>query len=442
MKLQRIAEQARCDPEMVFHSLAYLMDEGFLKEAYRRTRKGRSPGIDGVTAKEYARDLDENIRDLHGRLRSGQYKAPPVVRVWIPKDDGKKRPIGKPTFEDKIVQRAVAMLLGAVYEQEFYPFSYGFREGRSPHHALEAIWKSGMGLDIRWIVDADIKGFFDSIDHEELRKVIRKRVNDGGLNRLIGKWLNAGVVEGIDLTYPETGTPQGGVISPMLANIFLHEVLDEWYVKEVKPRLKGRSFLVRYADDFVIGCELESDARRVLAVLPKRFERFGLTIHPEKTTLVPFGKPTPMWDHENGTFDFLGVTHYWGESRQGRYVIKRKTAGKRLRRAAKRIWQWCRSHRHDPLEEQHGKLCSKLRGHYQYYGIIGNIRALQTIRWQVERAWHFWLDRRTRKKSMPWEKFNRLCVQYPLPSPQVMRTGGYGPPGYRVARAAGYRGTG
>jgi group II intron reverse transcriptase/maturase len=405
---------------MVFHSLAYLIDEDLLREAFRRTRKDGAPGIDGVTAKAYQQDLDDNIRDLHERLRTGRYKAPPVVRVWIPKEDGKQRPIGKPAFEDKIVQRAAAMLLAAVYEQEFYPCSYGFREGRSPHQALERIWKCGMGENIRWIVDADIQGFFDNIDHEELRKVIRKRVNDGGLLRLIGKWLNAGVVEGEDLSYPETGTPQGGVISPMLANIFLHEVLDGWYEKQIKPRLRGRSFLVRFADDFVIGCELESDARRVMAVLPKRFNRYGLTIHPEKTALVPFGKPTPTWTYENGTFDFLGFTHYWGKSRTGRCLIKRKTARKRMQRAVKRLWLWCRDNRHEPAEIQHAALICKLRGHYQYYGIRGNYKALKTLWWQVQRAWRYWLNRRTRRNMMPWERYESFRQRHPLPLPRIV----------------------
>jgi group II intron reverse transcriptase/maturase len=248
-KLQRIATQAIDYPEDVFTNLAHLIDEDFLREAYHRTRKDSAPGIDRVSAQDYAEHLDENLRDLYDRLRSGRYQAPPVERVWLDKEEGKKRPIGKPTFEDKIVQRAVAMLLGAIYEQDFQDFSYGFRAGRSPHQALSELREQCLGKNIHWIIDTDISGFFDSLDHDLLREVIRHRVKDGSILRLIGKWLNAGVIEGSDLTYPETGSPQGGVISPMLSNIFLHDVLDEWFVRDVQPRMKGHCVLLRYADD-------------------------------------------------------------------------------------------------------------------------------------------------------------------------------------------------
>ena len=275
-KLQRIAAQAARDPDRVFTTLAHLIDEDFLREAYRHTSKSSAPGIDGVTAQQYAEHLDENLRDLHERLRSGRYQAAPVERVWIEKDDGGQRPIGKPTFEDKIVQRAVAMLLEAIYEQDFYDGSYGFRQGRSPHEALHELRERCMTEGIGWIVDADVSGYFDSIDRTRLREVLRQRVNDGRILRLIGKWLRAGVMEEGALTHPETGVVQGGVISPVLANIFLHHVLDAWFEREVQPRMKGRCFLIRFADDFVIGCELEADARKIMAVLPKRFARFGL----------------------------------------------------------------------------------------------------------------------------------------------------------------------
>jgi group II intron reverse transcriptase/maturase len=276
---------------MVFTTLVHLIDVDFLKEAYRLTRKDTSAGVDKVTAKEYARDLEENLTDLYERLRTRRYVAPPVERVWIDKDEKSKRPIGKPTFEDKIVQRAAVMLLGAIYEQDFHDFSHGFRKGHSQHQALRELWESCTKLNIGWILDADVSGFFDNLDHGWLRRIIKQRVNDGGMLRLIGKWLNAGVVEGGVLSYPERGTPQGGVISPMLSNIFLHHVLDDWFEKDVKPRMKGRCFLIRFADDFIIGFELEEDSRRVMDVLPKRFQRFGLTIHPKKTALIKFRKP-------------------------------------------------------------------------------------------------------------------------------------------------------
>jgi group II intron reverse transcriptase/maturase len=318
-KLQRLAEQAKHNPERVFTNLAHLIDVDFLHEAYRRTSKSSAAGIDGVTAKQYAEHLDENLQDLHGRLRSGRYQAAPVVRVWIEKEDGGRRPIGKPAFEDKIVQRAVAMLLEAIYEQDFSDCSYGFRPGRSPHHALRDLRTHCMEEGIGWIVDADVSGYFDSIDRTHLREVLRRRVNDGSIMRLIGKWLRAGVREEGVLHYPETGVVQGGVISPVLANVLLHHVLDEWFEREVQPRLKGRSFLTRFADDWIIGCELETDAQRLMAVLPKRFARFGLSPHPEKTVLIRFRKPTTRKGpgDGNGTFDFLGLTHYWTRSRRG-----------------------------------------------------------------------------------------------------------------------------
>jgi group II intron reverse transcriptase/maturase len=409
---------------MVFTTLAHRMDVDFLREAYRQTRKGGAAGVDGVTAYEYAQHLEENLRDLHERLRRGRYKAPPVERAWLDKEDGRKRPIGIPTFEDKVVQRAVAMLLGAVYEQDFYDFSHGFRPGHSPHQALHELRERCMNMNIGWIVDADVSGFFDSLDHGLLREVIKQRVNDGGILRLIGKWLNAGVLERDVLTYPERGTPQGGVISPLLANIFLHHVLDEWFVKEVKPRIRGRCFLIRFADDFIIGCELESDARRIMAVLPKRFARFGLSIHPQKTQMIPFRKSN-LRDGDgkrNGTFDFLGFTHYWAKSRRGNWVIKRKTARKRLRRAIKRMWQWCRKNRHLPVGEQYQMLCRKLRGHYQYYGIRGNYRCLEMVYEQTMRAWWYWLSHRSHKAAIAWAMFQQSIAVLPSLKPRIVHS--------------------
>lgn len=417
--LQQLAHQAMHHPDRVFTTLAHRVDVDLLREAFHRTAD-RSPGIDRVTKEEYGRDLEANLADLYERLRTGRYHAPPVERVWLEKEDGGRRPIGKPTLEDKVAQRAYAMVLSAVYERDFLPCSFGFREGRSPHQALHAFREGAMRNHTRWVVDADIKGFFDSIPHDRLREVLRRRVNDGGIIRQVGKWLNAGVLEAGKLEHPEQGTPQGGVISPLLANIYLHEVLDVWFEHEIRPRLKGRAFLIRFADDFVIGCELEHDARRILTVLPKRFARYGLTIHPEKTKLVPFGKPTPTWTHRNGTFDFLGFTHYWGKTRKGTGTIKRKTKRKKIQRTIKHIWVWCRNHRHLPLMEQHGILCSKLRGHIQYYGIRGNIQSLQAIIYHAQRAWRYWLHRRSSKKAMPWDRFGLLLQVYPLPKPRIV----------------------
>jgi len=421
-KLQRIAAQAARAPERVFTTLAHLIDVDFLREAYRHTSKSSAPGIDGVTAEAYAEHLDENLRDLHERLRSGRYQAAPVERVWIEKEDGSQRPIGKPAFEEKIVQRAVAMLLEAIYEQDFLDCSYGFRPDRSPHEALHELRERCMNEGMGWIVDADVSGYFDSIDRTRLREVLRKRVNDGSILRLIGKWLRAGVMEDGVLTHPETGVVQGGVISPVLANIFLHHVLDEWFESEVQPRLKGRSFLTRFADDFVIGCELEADAQKIMGVLPKRFARFGLRIHPTKTTLIVFRKPkaSQTWAHGNGTFEFLGFTHYWARTRRGFWVIKRRTARKRLRRTQKALWQWCRHNRHAPLQYQYRMLCVKLRGHFRYYGIRGNFPLLENVHRYAEKAWRYWLSRRSSKSAIDWEKFQKLLAIYVLPTPKIV----------------------
>jgi len=421
-KLEQIAEQAKRYPGTAFTTLVHLIDVDFLREAFRRVNKKSSPGIDGVTAGRYAENLAENLQDLYERLRNGQYRAMPVERVWLDKEDGRKRPIGKPVLEDKIVQRAVAMLLGAVYEQDFYDFSHGFREGHSPHQALHELREQCMEMNIGWIVDLDVCGFFDNLDRGKLREILEQRVNDGGIIRLIGKWLNAGVIEGEELIYPEKGTPQGSVISPVLANVFLHHVLDDWFEREVRPRMKGRVFLIRFADDAVIGCELESDARRIMAVLPKRFGRFGLVIHPRKTKLVRFSQPNKweVTDKRNGAFDFLGFTHYWAKSRRGNWVVKRKTAKKRLRRAMRMFWQWCRQNRHLPINEQHEKLSQKLRGYYQYYAVRDNGRMLRKIYRHVERAWRYWLSRRSRKSKIPWKEFGKLGTAYPLPIPRII----------------------
>jgi RNA-directed DNA polymerase len=421
-QIQEIAEQAIAYPEMVFTTLIHRIDVAWLREAYRQTNKNSAAGIDGITAAEYGANLEENLNKLHKQLVSGRYKAPPVERVWLDKEDGRKRPIGKPTFEDKIVQRAVVMLLEPIYEQEFYDFSHGFRPGHSPHQAVAELREQCHALNINWIIDADVSGYFDAIPHNQLRDIIKQRVNDGGILRLIGKWLNAGVMEAGEVTRADKGSPQGGVISPMIANVYLHYVLDEWFEQEVKPRLTGRCFLLRFADDFIIGCELEQDARRVMAVLPQRFGRYGLSIHPEKTKLVKFGKPprTGTPSARNGTFDFLGFTHYWGKSRRGYWVVKRKTAGKRQRRTIKAIWQWCKKNQHQPLAEQHRMLSLKLRGHYQYYGIRGNYRQLENVAQKVRRAWRYWLNRRGSQRDMDWEKYEKLFKRFPLPTPRIV----------------------
>ena len=421
-KLQRIAEQAKNYPEMVFNNLSHLIDVDFLYEAYRRTSKASAPGVDKVTASDYAEELESNLVELHEGLKHDRYVAQPVERVWIDKDDGKQRPIGKPAFEDKLVQRAVELLLTAIYDHDFHGFSHGFRKGHSHHQPLHELREECRRLGIKWIVDADVSGFFDNLDHGLLLDFIRQRVNDGGIVRLIGKWLNAGVLEGESLMSLERGTPQGGVISALLANIFLHHILDNWFVSEVQPRLRGRSFLIRYADDFIIGLECESDAVRIMGVLPKRFNRFGLTIHSDKTKLVQFTKPLSREKSakRSGTFDFLGFTHYWAKPRRGYWVIKRKTIGKRLRRFVKSIWQWCRENRHESLKDQYRSLCATLRGYYQYYGIRCNYQSLEVVYEEVRRAWRYWLSRRSHKGYINWQKFvSTIICSMPLPRPRI-----------------------
>jgi group II intron reverse transcriptase/maturase len=405
---------------MAFTSLSHHIDIAWLTEAYRRTRKDGATGVDRQTAQAYAEHLESNLGSLLDRAKSGAYRAPPVRRVHIPKGSGREtRPIGIPTFEDKLLQRAVAMALEPVYEQDFLDCSYGFRPGRSAHQALEVFWRRMMTMGGGWVVEVDIKKFFDTLDHDHLRAILRRRVRDGVLLRLIGKWLRAGVLEGVELSYPEAGTPQGGVISPLLANIYLHEVLDSWFEREVRPRLRGQAFLVRYADDLVMGFASEHDARRVLDVLPKRLARFGLAVHPDKTRLVAF---RPQGARKPETFDFLGFTHYWGRSRRGRPAIVRKTASDRFSRALKRIHQWCRRAYHWPIPEQHAALVLKLRGHDAYYGITGNNRALANFHLEVARTWKKWLGRRSWHSPTSWAWFAQLLARHPLPGPRIVHS--------------------
>ena len=321
-----------------------------------------------MTATQYAEPLEDNLRDLHARGRDQRYVAPPVERVGIEKAGGKKRPIGQPCLEDKMVQRAVVMSLAAIFEQDFHGFSHGCRKGPRPPQALHELREQCRTLPITWRVEADVSGVFDNVAWGCLREFIQQRGQDGGILRLIGKWLHAGVLEAGALTPPDKGTPQGGVASPLLANVCLHQVLDAWFVRDVPPRLQGRCFVTRCADDCIIGCELEADARRVRPVLPKRCPRCKLTMHPEKTAVMAFKKPPSRVPSAGGTgrFDLLGCTHYWAKTRRGYWVLKRKTVGKRLRRCRQAIWTWCRDNRHTPWQAQSRTLGAQLRGYYQY----------------------------------------------------------------------------
>jgi group II intron reverse transcriptase/maturase len=412
-------------PDKQLNTVSHHMDIEWLTEAYGRTRKSGAPGVDGQTAEQYALELDSNLQSLLNRAKTGDtYRAPPVRRVYIPKGDGESmRPIGIPTFEDKVLQRAVVMLLEPLWEQSFRDCSYGFRPGRSAHQALQRLWKGLTEMSGGYVLELDIQTYFDTVNHEKLRELLRKRVNDGVVMRLIGKWLNAGVLEEGRLYRSEAGTPQGGVISPLLSNVYLHEVLDVWFEDVVVPRLHGRAFMVRYADDAVLVFKREDDARRVMAVLGDRFAKYGLTLHPEKTRLTKFEQPPR--DQQGGgpdSFDFLGLTHHWGRSQRGTRIVMRKTSRQRFSRTLRAVGAWLRAHRHDPIREQHAALSGKLRGHYGYFGITGNARALGRMRDRVKWLWRYWLNRRSSSRRMTWETFARIHERFPLPTPRIMHS--------------------
>jgi group II intron reverse transcriptase/maturase len=417
---QRIAELASQKLSEGISSLNHHIDLTWMLEAWRRTRKDAAPGVDGETAEGYEQKLESNLQELINRAKSGRYRAPAVKRVYLPKGKGQVRPIGIPTLEDKVLQRAWVMLLEPIFEEEFLDCSYGFRRGRKAHDALlaleQALWSMGGG----WIIDADVEKFFDHVDRRQMQEFVRKRVRDGVVRRIIGKWLRAGVMEDEQLYYPDAGTPQGGVVSPLLSNLYLHEVLDSWWEEEVRPRLRGRAFLFRFADDFVMVFEYEEEARRVRRVLGQRFAKFHLTIHPQKTRLVDFRRPQP--GARGNTFDFAGFRHFWGQSRKGRLIIKRKTISSRLSQKLNAIAKWCRAHRHEPVGEQRATLSRKLNGHYNYYGLTHNYRSLKCFYRGVCRIWRKWLNRRSRKRDLNWDQFNRLLKRHPLPLPRIVHS--------------------
>lgn len=429
-RLQRIAELARRAPGVALTSLSHVIDIDLLKEAYERTRKDGAVGVDGQTAEQYVAHLEENLGSLLSRFKAGTYQAPPVRRVYIPKGDGTKtRPIGIPTFEDKVLQRAVVMVLQAVYEQDFRDCSWGFRPERSAHQALEVLREGLMKMHGGWVLEVDVQSFYDTLVHGHLRSFLSQRVRDGVLRRTIDKWLEAGVFEGGSVSHPDEGTPQGGVVSPLLANLYLHEVVDVWFEDVVRPRMKGQAFLVRYADDLVIVFAREDDARRVMDVLPKRFGKYGLALHPEKTRLIRFLRPPYLAGAKSeggaswpGTFDLLGFTHLWRRTRRGGWAIQRKTAKGRFTRALRRVAEWCRENRHHAVAEQHAGLLAKLRGHDSYYGITWNTEMLRRFRTEVVRTWRKWLDRRSQRARMKWPKFNRLLERYPIPEPVTVHS--------------------
>jgi RNA-directed DNA polymerase len=418
-----IVELARRKPGGVLYSLNHVIDFEWMREAYLRTRKDGATGIDGVTAADYEANLEANLVDLRERIMSGRYHAPPVRRTYIPKADGSQRPLGIPTFEDKIAQRAIAMVLEAVYEEDFLPCSYGFRPRRSAHQALRELFGVITRRGQYWVIEVDLRKYFDSIPHSELRAILDQRVTDGVIRRMIGKWLNAGVLEDGSLRLATEGTPQGGVISPMLSNIFLHHVLDQWFETEVKPRLSGPCTLVRFADDFVMTFKNHHDAKRVMEVLGKRLGRFGLTLHPDKTRFIDFRPQRQGGTHPDckaGPFDFLGFTHTWAKSQTGKNVVRQRTAKSRLARALVGVTDWCRKNRHRPVPEQQAKLSAKLIGHYAYYGITGNSEHIGRYFQQVRRTWKKWLERRTRGQPLLWAVFRALLERHQLPEPRIV----------------------
>lgn len=421
LKQHRIAQLAQQMPQTALRSLAHHLDMDWLVRAHQLTRKSGAAGVDGQTAEQYTQELQSNLQTLLSCAKSGHYTAPPVRRVYIPKSDGALRPLGVPTYEDKVLQRAVLMLLQPVFEQDFLDCSHGFRPKRSVHTALEQLRNHLRELDGGWVLDMDIASFYDTVDHDILRELVRERVCDGVIMRLIGKWLNAGILQDGRIEHPEHGTPQGGVLSPLLANIYLHHAVDKWFAEVARPRLVGPAYLVRYADDIVIVCAEHRDAERVQQALEKRLVRFGLQVNPNKTRLVWFGRPR-RGQPPPETLDYLGMTLYWGTSRKGHPNISWKTMSSRVSRTLSVIAAYCRAHRHAPIKEQHEALCKKLHGHYSHYGVTMNYQALSEVYNRTRSIWRKWLDRRSQKRAMPWTRFERLLQRWPLPLPRVVHS--------------------
>ena len=420
-ELLKVAERAQREPGAKFHSLAYLIDVELLARAYRRIRKGAAVGVDGITKEQYGKELEKNLLDLYERMKAKRYRHQAIRRVHIPKGKGKTRPIGISALEDKVVQGAVREVLEAIYEQDFLPCSNGFRPGRSAHDALRALNQLVHCGKANWILEADIQSFFDSVNRRQLMEMLQIRVADGSMHRLVGKCLHVGVLEGEEFSEPEIGTAQGSILSPLLGNIYLHYVLDVWFEHEAVPRLKGRATLVRYADDLVIAFEYREDAERVMAVLGRRMEKFGLSLNPTKTRLVPFGRPPRSYGRTKGaaTIDFLGFTLYWRRARWGGWRVTCKTRSARLTRAIQSVYDWCRSHRHLSIKAQHSALASRLRGHFNYFGVNGNIRSLVVLWRKTQMAWLKWLNRCSQRKRFNWERFADLQRDSPLPRPRI-----------------------
>ena len=413
----QIAERARKHKHEALTNLSQFIDEKMLRDCYRSLNKNSSPGVDGKYWYNYGVETPWRLGELLSEFKSGKYRAPLIRRVYIPKGKTGQRPLGIPTIEDKVLQESVRRVLTPVYEEDFKDFSYGFRKGRSAHQAIEFMFKEVSFNGLYHIIDADIKNYFGSMNHAIMREFLDHRVKDGVIRRTINKWLKAGILDGKQLSYPEDGTPQGGLVSPLLSNIFLHYVLDEWFSEQIQPLLSGKSFIVRYADDFVLGFEYASDAERVMAVLPKRFEKYKLELHPDKTKIINLNSKR---GEGNRSFDFLGFTHFLGKSQKGKVILKRKTSSKKLTLALFKVQNWIKYNRGTKLKELIFELNRKLRGHYGYYGITFNSRGINSYFEQVKRILHKWLNRRGGKPIWNWDRFNKLIkVWMPLFKPKI-----------------------
>jgi RNA-directed DNA polymerase len=424
-KLALITRRAREDSKIQFISLAHLLNVEFLRGCYRSLGKEKASGIDGRSWRDYGENLDENLVNLVERLKAKRYKPLPAKRVYIPKNDKETRPLGLPAIDDKIVQKGIARILGAIYEADFMDCSYGFRPKRSCHQALKSVNDTIMFKPVNHIIEADIKGFFDHVSHDWMMKFLQVRIRDSSLLLLIRRFLKAGYAESGKLVHTEQGTPQGGNLSPMLANIFLHYVLDLWFVKRVKPSVEGQCYLVRYADDFVCMVQNRQVAGQIERMLRERFAQFGLSLHPEKTRTISFGRYERQNARRQGrkanTFDFLGFTHYCGLSRKGTFLLGRKTSRTKFRKACRAMNNWLKRIRGVMrIQDIWRLLAGKLRGHYNYYGVSGNSRMIARFGYVTIRAVMKWLNRRSQRKSFTWKQLNAYLVHYPLPRPRIV----------------------
>jgi len=401
------------------------LSEGFLKECYYRLGRDRASGIDGVSWKEYGERLDENLNNLVARMKAKRYKPQPVKRVYIPKNEHEKRPLGLPALEDKIVQKGISRVLEAIYEADFLDCSYGFRPARNCHQAINAVDKTIMAKPISYVIEADIKGYFDNVSHQWMMEFLQVRIKDPSFLLLIRRFLKAGYFEAGRIVATEQGTPQGGNLSPMLSNIFLHYVLDLWFEKKVKPRTRGACHLVRYADDFICMVQYTDDAQNIEQALRERFAKFDLELHPEKTRVISFGRyergNAKRQNRKANTFDFLGFTHYCGLSRKGKFIVGRKTSRKKFRMKCRELNNWLRKIRnYKKTKEWWPILQAKLRGHYQYYGVSGNMLSLRRFYALTLRMTVKWLNRRSQRKSYSWKGFKEYLDHYPLPGPKIV----------------------